>query len=80
MLKLEHAPAGVRVDFLKTRGLSQYKGKAVGGCTDPGRQTFDPLLGNPYKKPPESWVIFRRVRYGFFPLFLLIYILPFTER
>ena len=44
--------------MVTTRGLSQYKGKADGGSTDPGRQTFDPQLGNPYKKPPELWVTF----------------------
>ena len=46
---------------ITTRGLSQYDGKAGGGSTDPGRQTFDPLLGNPYKKPPESWIKFGTV-------------------
>ena len=56
-----------------TRGLSQYDGNAGGGSTDPGRQTFDPLLGNPYKKPPESWVTFGKVGQCFLKLFIALY-------
>ena len=58
--------------FRSTRGLSQYNGNAGGGSTDPGRQTVDPLLGNPYKKPPESWVTFCCVQYGFLSFFYSI--------